>query len=205
MLAAPQPGFHSLYFGGLPPGLMQLSHWIGATALCAVVATSFAVTFDHGSPADQTSANQISADGAPAAAPATPKAPPPPPLPESGHYVLVIEGDRSALAITAASHKAAPWAGVQKGLESAWQLSIRDAEGQELRAIPLDMSPFDLRAERQGKGPTVTGCIVLDPRVGLLVNTPCLPGAASYEPHHDGKVVGSATALAVHDLAGGGR
>lgn len=183
---------------------MQRLHWIGATALCAVVATFFVA--DAGDHPDRTHDRATAAATPAVATPiAEPAVTPPVTLPAAGHYVLVIEGDRTGLAITHASHKEADWGGVPKGLRSDWRLSIRDGKGTELQQVPLDLSAFDLRPERQGKGVQVQGCMVKDARVGLLASVPCVEGATTYVLLHGDVVVGSSTALRVHDLAGGGR
>ncbi len=155
---------------------MQISHLLGAAALCAGLGLFYA-----------------SGEG-----PATPP-------PASGHFVLVIEGDRDQLAITHASHKESPWAGVPKGFSSTWALSIRDGAGTELERVPLDMSQFDLRPENKGKGVQVNGCIVRDARVAMIASAPCHAAASTYVFLRGKDVVGTTSAASVDQLAGGGR
>jgi hypothetical protein len=125
---------------------------------------------------------------------------------EPGHYVLVVEGDRAALAVTAASRKADPWGGVPKGLVSTWSLAIHDADGGLLATVPLDVSPFAVDGPR---GVRVEGCVVRDSRIGMLVNVPAFARAATYTfTRDDGGAVrhlGTTTASQVQQLAGGGR
>jgi len=166
---------------------MHVSHLLGAAALFAGIGLLF-TTDDSGPPADAiASAGTVT------------------PPPASGHFVLVVEGDRDRLTVTHASHKADPWAGTPKGLTSKWTLSIRDAAGTELTSLPLDMSQFDLTPARKGQGQQVQGCVVRDARVAMLVNVPCLQKAASYVMQREGIVVGSVDAATVNQLAGGGR
>lgn len=138
---------------------------------------------------------------------ATPPASPPP-LP-NGHFVLVVEGDRDALAITFARHKQDPWAGVPKGLRSAWTLTVRDAQDVVLAEVPLDVSPFATDVPTQTPV-QVTGCVVRSPRIGMLVNVPAFAQAAAYAfTRRDGdgqpRSLGVVDGEAVRTLAGGGR
>jgi hypothetical protein len=110
---------------------------------------------------------------------ATPRTAPAQPVAD-GHYVLVVEGDRTALLITHASRKTEPWAGVPKGFTSAWLLSIRDAHGAVLADVPLDVTPVATGAGELGKPVRVEGCIVRDSRIAMLVNVPRFAAAASY-------------------------
>lgn len=153
----------------------------------------------------------------PAAAPTAPIAPTSPraatlpaaPLPPNGHFVLVVEGDRDALAITHANHKPDPWAGVPKGLRSAWTLTVRDAQAAVLAEVPLDVTPFatDVPTNTPVQ---VTGCVVRSPRIGMLVSVPAFAQAASYTfARRDGdgqlRSLGVVDGEAVRTLAGGGR
>ncbi|MCR9244901.1 MAG: hypothetical protein NXI31_07705 [bacterium] len=176
---------------------MHISYLIGATAVCAVL-TAFWLTAGE-------APNQPANAGIATATTAKPAVSPPPQLPGSGHYVLVIEGDRDALTVTHSSRKPARWAGVQKGLVSQWSLSIRDAANNELESIPLDLSHFDLRPERKGGALKVQGCVVRDTKVGILASVPCLENAARYMFLRGKEVVGSVAATRVFELAGGGR
>jgi len=149
--------------------------------------------------------------------PSVPGQPPLPvaqPLPEppqpNGHFALVVEGDRDRLAITHANGKAAPWAGVPKGFTSAWRLTVLGAGGQILAEVPLDVSAFDVSADRKGGPVQVTGCIVRDPRIVMLVNAPRFAEAAVYTfDRMDGDGVrteiGRVDGNRVRVLAGGGR
>jgi len=132
-------------------------------------------------------------------------APPPEQPAANGHYVLVVEGDRDQLGVTHANHKTDPWAGVPKGFTSDWTLSIRDAAGTELAAVPLDLSKFDLDPLRKGQALRVQGCIVEDPRIAMLVSVPCFVQAASYAFTRGKTAVGTVDGAAVRQLAGGGR
>ena len=135
--------------------------------------------------------------------------PPMPPVAD-GHYVLVVEGDRTALAITAASAKVDPWAGVPKGFTSQWRLSIVDARGDTLAEVPLDVSQFATDAAAAGRGVRVAGCIVTSPHIGILVNVPAFANAAGYTFTRPGAaderiVLGTTTGDRVRELAGGGK
>lgn len=136
--------------------------------------------------------------------------PPPEPPVADGHLVLVVEGDRSALTITAASAKTAPWAGVPKGLTSDWRLRIRDARGAALAELPLDVTAFAVGAAETGTL-RVEGCIVRDSRIAMLVNAPAFAQAASYEFVRRGEApdawiaLGATTGDQVRALLGGGR
>ena len=137
---------------------------------------------------------------------------PPPPLPPvaAGHHVLVVEGDRNGLAITAASGKPDAWAGVPKGFASDWRLVIADAAGATLAEVPLDVRPFATGAADVGRADRVQGCIVTSARIGMLVNAPAFAAAASYtfvRPDERGRdvAIGVVPAGRVRELAGGGR
>jgi hypothetical protein len=140
---------------------------------------------------------------------ATLRAAPEPPV-AAGHHVLVVEGDRAALSITAAAWKPEPWAGVPKGFASDWVLRIADAGGELLAAVPLDVSAFATGAGDAGGPDRVEGCIVRSPRIGMLVNAPAFAAAASYtfvRPADRGgeAVLGTVPGTRVRELAGGGR
>jgi hypothetical protein len=165
---------------------MHSSHVLGASAAFAALAWLFAS----------------------APAPVAPPVPPTPPA--NGHYVLVVEGTRNQLAITAASAKTDPWAGVPKGFDSPWRLRILDARGGVLADVPLDLSKFDTDAGAPLRPVRSTGCIVHSGAIGVLVNVPAFANAASYtflrpEPQGEPTVFGTATGQQVRDLAGGGR
>lgn len=123
----------------------------------------------------------------------------------TGHDVLVVTGDRDALAVTGGSHKESTWAGPARGLVSAWSLSIRDAGDRELARVPLDMSAFALDAGSKGTGVTVEGCIVRDSRVAMLVNAPTFATADRYVFLRGDTAVGATPAATVRQLVGGGR
>ncbi|MBL8756083.1 MAG: hypothetical protein JNK15_22510 [Planctomycetes bacterium] len=134
--------------------------------------------------------------------------PPAPPRAE-GHFVLVVEGDRDALGITHASRKEAPWAGIPKGFASTWTLTVHDAAGEVLAEVPLDVSPFALRADEKGTL-AVVGCMVRDAKVGMLVSVPAFAAAATYRFSRPGDAggrqeLGTVAGDAVRALAGGGR
>ena len=140
-----------------------------------------------------------------AAAPAAPEATAPPVA--DGHYVLVVEGDRDGLDVTFASRKQDPWAGAPKGLSDAWRLEVLDAGGAQLAEVPLDVRPFATDAASQGKPAVVRGCIVVDSKIGMLVNAPRYQGAASYRfSRTDARGVvtqlGTVAAAKVRELAG---
>ncbi|MCA8973785.1 MAG: hypothetical protein KDC98_03650 [Planctomycetes bacterium] len=171
---------------------MHVTPIVGAAALFAGLGILF---FDNTAPATATDVEP------PATATAEPSTPPAAP----GHLVLVVEGDRDQLTITHANRKQDAWAGNAKGLASAWQLSLRDGNGVELAAVPLDMSPFDLDPARKGGPLQVQGCIVRDPHVAMLVNAPALADVASYVFLRGDVTVGTIAATEVDRLAGGGR
>jgi hypothetical protein len=142
--------------------------------------------------------------------PATPAAAAPLPATAVGHYLLVVEGDRDSLTITAASHKADPWAGVPKGFTSEWQLDIHDGSGAMLAEIPLDVSAFATGALDKGRPLQVQGCVIRDARIGMLVSVPAFPTAATWtfvRRATDGAplVLGTVAGNRVRELAGGGR
>lgn len=135
---------------------------------------------------------------------------PPTPPEANGHYVLVVEGDRNALAIRHAVWKDAPWAGSPAGFTSKWQLQIHDADGVLLSSVPLDLSPFATGAHEVGAPPTVTGCVVRDSRIGMLVNAPAYPTAQRYRFVRDDGLaepteLGAMASSEVRNLAGGGK
>jgi hypothetical protein len=170
---------------------MHLSHLLGAgAALAAIGWMSATATTPSAPPTD------------PATHTAAPLA--------NGHHVLVVEGDRNALTITAASHKPDPWAGAPKGFESAWRLRIADASGALLADVPLDVSPFDTDAAALLRPVRVEGCIVRSAAIGMLVNAPAFATAATYtfvRPDAAGApaAIGTVTGAQVRELAGGGR
>ncbi len=127
-----------------------------------------------------------------------------PPVAE-GHDVLVVQGDRDALAITHVAHKADPWGGVPKGFASDWRLVIRDAGGAVLAEVPLDVTPFATDALAKGAPRRVEGCVVVDSRIAMLVNAPTFRGAASYEFLRGDTSLSRIAAAEVRRLAGGGR
>lgn len=168
---------------------MNALHLVGAGA--AIAAACWLVSVDRSTP-----------PATPATAPAAAVA--------DGHYVLVVEGTRSALAITRAVHKADPWAGTPKGLQSDWLLRIDGPAGERLAELPLDLSAFAVGAAEQGQGVRVEGCTVRDERVGMLASVPAFPNAARYSFTRSGAVgerveVGSLDGETVRRLAGGGR
>jgi hypothetical protein len=125
-----------------------------------------------------------------------------------GHDVLVVQGDRQALAITAVSHKTDPWAGAPKGLSSAWRLHVLDATGARLADVPLDVRHFAVGAGEQGQGLRVEGCTVRDERIGMLVAAPTFANAARYVfvrpgPLDEPVVIGDVAANTVRTLAEG--
>ncbi|MFT4840306.1 MAG: hypothetical protein ACJAYX_000321 [Planctomycetota bacterium] len=214
---------------------MQLSHLLGAGVLIAAVGFSARGNADNRKdlvidpnqpltnsstvPANSASASSAASSSA-ASSPSSSSAsdtiatpivalPPAPPV-ANGHFVLVVEGDRNGLAVTFASKKTSPWAGVPKGFDSKWRASILDSKGAELANVPVDVRPFATDAQSVGKGPRVQGCIVIESKIGLLLNVPAFAAAQSYEFSRT-DAAGVKTALgtmsgnAVRDLAGGGR
>ena len=128
----------------------------------------------------------------------------------SGHYVLVVEGNRNGLAVTFARKKADQWAGIPKGLSSNWRGSILDDKRQELASIPIDVSSFATDAQSVGQPPRVQGCMVVDSKIGLLLNVPAFATAANYvfsrsEANGEVTKLGTTSGPAVRELAGGGR
>jgi hypothetical protein len=186
---------------------MQLSHLLGSAVLIAAVGFSVRgdadnnnrLVIDPTQPLGGSSTVQVSP---PATAPAAPVA--------SGHFVLVVEGDRNGLAVTFARQKAARWAGVQKGFNSNWRVLIRDGNGAELVDVPIDVRPFATDAQSVGRAPRVNGCYVVESKIGLLLNVPAYAVAQTYEFTRAGtdgvKVpLGTMSGNAVRELAGGGR
>lgn len=128
----------------------------------------------------------------------------------TGHYVLVVEGDRNGLAVTFARKKADQWAGIPKGFSSKWRVAILNANNQEIASVPLDVSAFATGPQSVGQPPSVQGCVVVDSKIGLLLNVPAFASAASYvfsrtEPNGDVSTLGTTSGAAVRELAGGGR
>jgi hypothetical protein len=147
-----------------------------------------------------------------ALAPTPPAAPPAPPAAPTGHYVLVVEGHRELLTITAASAKPDPWGGAPKGFDSAWRLRVEDRAGAPLADVPLDVRPFDVAEGALLRPTRVEGCIVTSPAIGMLVNVPAFAEAARYTFSRPGdageaatRVIGVVDAEAVRALAGGRR
>jgi hypothetical protein len=179
---------------------MQLSHVLGTGVLIAAI--SVFARGDATSPTTTQPGSGGPQNTMPAPLPAPPIA--------AGHFVLVVEGDRNGIAITFASKKAARWAGVPKGFKSNWHVTVLDARGAELAIVPLDVRPFATDANAVGKPARVHGCIVVDSKIGLLVNVPAYATAASYvfartEPDGTVTTLGTTTGAAVRELAGRAR
>lgn len=135
--------------------------------------------------------------------------PPPAPPVADGRITLVVRGDRDQLAIANAVAKPDAWAGVPKGLASAWSLRIHGGDGAVLAEVPLDLSQFDLAPERKGRGVQVEGCIVRDPAVAMIVDVPRFAEAALYtfvRRDGGGEVeIGAVTGEQVRAMTGGPR
>ena len=123
----------------------------------------------------------------------------------TGHFVLVVEGDANQLRVSHAVHKDTPFAGVPKALISDYQLSIRGADGVELGRYPVDLSQFDLDLTRVGRPLQVTGDIVHDSHVTMLMSVPDLAQATDYVFLRAGAVIGQQTQAEVQRLQGGGK
>lgn len=178
---------------------MQTSHKLGAGVLLAAIgwfAASAAL------PSSGDAASHALAAGTPPAIPAEPPV-------ANGHWTLVVDGDRDRLTITGAVRKNDPWAGVPKGLKSAWTIVIDATDGSRLAEVPLDLVHFDTAPARKGGAVAVQGCVVRDPHVAMLVNVPAFASAASYTfVRRDAEGIaelGTVTAARVTELAGGGR
>ena len=142
-----------------------------------------------------------------AAPAATPRAAARTPASADGHYVLVVEGDRDGLDVTFASRKDAAWAGAPKGFTSSWRLLVVDDAGAELAEVPLDVRPFATGVNSKGKPAVVHGCVVVDSKIGMLVNAPRYAQAASYRFSRTDAAgvvtqLGEVTANQVRDLSG---
>lgn len=187
---------------------MQLTHIISAGALI----TAFSLLPHNNKPAAATSNLASSEPGLTASGAgdaSTPKNLSAPPV-ANGHYVLVVEGDRNSLAVTFASKKSSPWAGAPKAFQSNWRVSVLDVQGQELANVPLDVRPFATDARSVGKPLHVNGCVVVDSKIGMLVNVPAFANAASYTFSRQDAAgikvaLGTTTGFKVRDLAGEGR
>ena len=129
----------------------------------------------------------------------------PPQDPPTGHLVLVVEGDVSALRVTAAVGKADDWGGVPVGLASDFALVGLDAQGEEVLHVPIDLSAFDTDPAHIGAPTVVQGCIVRSPRIGVLVNVPADDRIQDYAIRHIGATIGAATAADIAALLRGGR
>jgi len=180
---------------------MQIPNLLGVAVLCAGIAFIFA--FENTPNSGDGAASDVHDSALADTAPANSALAVPPPA--TGHFVLVVEGDRDRLSITHASHKADPWAGVQKGLSSNWSLSILDDKGAELSVVPLDMSKFDLEPARKGQPVRVEGCEVHDARIAMIANVPSLAAASAYVFTRGETTVGTIDATTVNQLAGVGR
>ena len=186
---------------------MHISHLLGAAALAVV--TVMLLGDQHAAPQSAAETLPAATSEAPSAPAAMPSAPPAPAV-ANGHYVLVVEGDRNGLDVTFARRKDAPWAGIPKGFDSNWRLSVIDGRGAELADVPLDVRPFATDAASLGKPATVRGCIVVDSKIGMLVNVPRYAEAASYRfTRTDARGVttplGTVAATKVREFSGGGR
>lgn len=173
---------------------MHLPHLLGAGA--AIAALGWLST--------------LSSPPSPSPASPSPASGPSQPPVAAGHHVLVVEGNCNALAITAASRKPDPWAGVPKGFDSPWRLRVTDARGELLVEVPLDMSPFDTDPAAVLRPVRVEGCVVRSSTVGMLVNVPAFDEAANYtfvrlEGAPGGTPLGTTSADRVRELEGGGR
>ena len=103
-----------------------------------------------------------------------------------------------------------PWAGAPKGFDSNWHVTILDALGNKLASVPLDVRPFATGANSVGKPGQVRGCVVVDSKIGMLVNVPAYAAAASYvfaRTEVDGVVttLGTTSGDVIRELARGGR
>jgi hypothetical protein len=145
-------------------------HFASAIGLGAVLGVIYAFV-----PAAPTGSTAIRA----AALRATPSSAQP------GHLVLVVAGNCQRLDVVAAVRKTDPFGGVPKGLTSNYELSIRDAQGQELGRFPLDLARFDLDPTHVGRGPTVQGDQVRSPQIALPVSVPDFAAADSIVVLHD--------------------
>jgi hypothetical protein len=192
---------------------MQLSHLLGAGVLIAAMGFSvngFAVNQSLNQTSVTGTSNPDQSEGTDLALSTLPPSQLPAQPTADGHYVLVIEGDRNGLAVTFASKKAAPWAGIPKGFASNWTVSIRDASDRELANVPLDVSAFATDARSLGKPVRVQGCVIVDSKIGMLLNVPAFAEAANYvfvRTDNQGAVValGTTSGDQVRELAGGGR
>ena len=134
-----------------------------------------------------------------------PTAPAPQDPEANGHWVLVVEGNVERLAVTAAIPKPDPWAGTPTGLQSPFTLRLLDGKGALLQAVPVDLSRFDTDPAHIGKPVAVTGCVVRDSRIGLLVNVPQLQGLRRFEFWRDAARIGATDLLALPPAAKAGR
>jgi hypothetical protein len=198
---------------------MQLSHLLGAGVLIAALGFSVRSDATDANRGEALATGPSAADATLAAdlTPGTPVSSPDstqPPLTSEpvadGHYVLVVEGDRNGLAVTFARKKADRWAGTPKGFASNWMVSIRDVADRELAKVPLDVSPFATDARSLGQPARVQGCVIVDSKIGLLLNVPAFVTAASYVFTRTDNVgvsvaLGTTSGDAVRELAGGGR
>jgi hypothetical protein len=123
----------------------------------------------------------------------------------SGHLVLVVDGDANQLRVSHVVQKDTAFGGVPKGLTSAYELSIRDAAGAELGRYPIDLAHFDLEPAHVGRPLQVTGDIVRDSHVTMLLNAPAFPAAADYVFLRAGAVIGRQTGLELQRLQDGGK
>ena len=90
---------------------------------------------------------------------------------------------------------------------SSWRLLVVDDAGAELAEVPLDVRPFATGVNSKGKPAVVHGCVVVDSKIGMLVNAPRYAQAASYRFSRTDAAgvvtqLGEVTANQVRDLSG---
>ncbi len=108
---------------------------------------------------------------------------------ESGHLILVVEGDATRLYVSHIAAKPAPYNPVRNS-ESTWSVAVIGENGSELGRFPLDLSLFDLDPAHVGQPLRVEGDVVRDTRVATLVSIPRFAEAEELVFRIDRQVVG---------------
>ncbi len=108
---------------------------------------------------------------------------------ESGHLILIVEGDATGLYVSHITAKPDPYNPVRHS-QSTWSVAVIDENGSELGRFPVDLSHFDLDPAHVGQPLRVEGDVVRDTRVATLVSIPRFAEAEELVFHMDRRIVG---------------
>jgi hypothetical protein len=97
--------------------------------------------------------------------------------PDPGTWILQLGGDATKLTVVGGSHKQFPFR-APRGKYSDFSIRLFDANGAELRAVPLDLSTFCMDPSHVGDPPHVDGDVVREHAVSLNVKVPALADVA---------------------------